>query len=161
MVATAIPQMNILIPIEDRVHTYYHRDDSNCATTTLKILSEHFTIPLHSQVIDAALGMHGAGGHGAQCGLVEGALLFIGIFGRSKGVVDEKIIDRCKNFAQGFEARFSSLACRELRPEGFSPENPPHLCEPLTCKAIHFAIEFLAGSEISSSEQYGKVHRCF
>ena len=147
--------MNNLFHVGDRVHTYYHRDDSNCATTALKILSEYFAVPLHGQMIDAALGMHGAGGHGAQCGLVEGALLFIGILGRSKGVVDEKIIKSCRNFARGFEARFTSLSCRHLRPEGFSPENPPHLCEPLTCRAINFAIEFLEDSEMYSNGQYG------
>lgn len=138
--------MKTIFPIEERVHTFYHSDDLNCAITTLKILCEHFNISLHSQVIDAAIGMHGAGGNGAQCGLVEGALLFIGILGRSKGIADDKIVNLCKAFGQEFQVRFSSLLCRELRPEGFSPDNPPHLCEPLTCKTIAFAIEFLEGS---------------
>ena len=44
-----------------RVHDYYWQQDLNCATTTLKILSEKFEIPLNKQVIDAAIGMHGAG----------------------------------------------------------------------------------------------------
>lgn len=140
--------MRIYFSVEDRVRTCYHRDDSNCVTTTLKILSERFNLPLQSQVMDAALGMHGAGGHGAQCGLVEGGLLFIGILGRAKRLGDNEIIDLCKKFGQGFETRFSSLLCRELRPEGFSPQNPPHLCEPLTCKTINYAIDFIAGSEI-------------
>lgn len=139
--------MKNLFPVEERVHTFYHHDDINCATTTLKILSEYFNIPLQSQVIDAAVGMHGAGGNGAQCGLVEGALLFIGILGRSERMADDKIIHLCKTFGHEFEVRFSSLACRDLRPQGFSPENPPHLCESLSCKTITFAIEFLEKRE--------------
>jgi len=31
------------------------------------------------QLLDAAVGMHGAGKYGAQCGLVEGSLMFIGL----------------------------------------------------------------------------------
>jgi hypothetical protein len=64
--------------VRERVHTYYWRNDINCAITTLKILSERFGIELSAQVIDSALGMHGAGEYGAQCGLVEGVLMFKG-----------------------------------------------------------------------------------
>ena len=34
-------------------------------------------------MLDAALGMHGAGKYGAQCGLAEGTLIFLGTFGRA------------------------------------------------------------------------------
>ena len=46
-------------------------------------------------------------------------------------------------FASEFERNFSSLRCRELRPGGFSPDDPPHLCECLSVKAIQFSYEFL------------------
>lgn len=131
--------------VTKRVHHYYYRDDHNCAVTTLKILAERFGVNLHSQVLDAALGMHGAGGFRAQCGLIEGALLFIGIYGKMRNLADEEIISWCKRFASDFEKKFTSLQCRELRPEGFSSDNPPHLCEELTCRANEFAISFIAG----------------
>ena len=131
--------------VQQRVHEYYWRDDANCATTTLKILSERFGVEVCDQVMDAALGMHGAGGYRAQCGLVEGALMFIGIAGRARGILEERIVDACKDFAQQFEGRFGSLLCAVLRPEGFRPDLPPHICEGLTCEAITMSAEFVAG----------------
>ena len=129
--------------INERVHHYYWDEDFNCATTTLKILSEIFRIELSPQTIDAAIGMHGAGAYGAQCGLVEGALMFLGIYGRVKGAADDVIISHCYHLAQEFENHFSSLICRILRPQGFRPENPPHLCEEITKKAILFTVDYL------------------
>ena len=128
-----------------KVHDYYWQQDLNCATTTLKILSENFEIPLNKQVIDAAIGMHGAGGFRAQCGLVEGALLFLGIFGRQRHIPDQHIVEQCYAFASEFQTCFGSLLCKELRPEGFHPDNPPHLCEQLTKDAIVFAVEYISG----------------
>ena len=131
--------------IQSRVARYYWRDDINCATTTLKILSEYFEVPLADQVIDGAIGMHGAGEYGAQCGLVEGTLMFMGIVGRSRVIPDETIIAACQDFAAAFENRFNSLSCAVLRPEGFDPENPPHLCEAFTCEAVAFTVDFVQG----------------
>jgi C_GCAxxG_C_C family probable redox protein len=129
--------------VQTRVARYYWRDDINCATTTLKILSEHFDFALSEQVIDGAVGMHGAGEYGAQCGLVEGALMFLGIMGRSRAIPDNDIISACRAFAEGFEKRFKSLSCAILRPAGFDPRNPPHLCEDFTCRAVGFSIGFI------------------
>jgi C_GCAxxG_C_C family probable redox protein len=138
--------------VSKRVHDYYWQRDLNCATTTLKILSEKFEIPLNEQVIDAAIGMHGAGGFRAQCGLVEGMLMFLGIFGRHHELPDQKTVKLCYNFASEFQTRFGSLLCRELRPEGFHPDNPPHLCEQLTKNAIIFAVEYIADSQRKGEE---------
>ena len=130
--------------VEERVHSFYWEQDLNCATSNLLLLAERFGVMLNSQVIDAALGMHGAGGYGAQCGLVEGGLLFIGIIGREKGIPDDAITQACQDFARVFEARFGSLLCRELRPQGFPPElTGEHICENLTVDAILFSITFV------------------
>lgn len=129
--------------VRSRVARYYWEDDINCATTTLNILAEHFGIEVHQQVKDAAVGMHGAGEYGAQCGLVEGALMFLGIIGGEKGMADEAVVEACRDFAAAFEQRFGSLNCRVLRPQGFRAENPPHLCESLTCEAIEFSLAFV------------------
>jgi len=130
--------------VHRRVTDYYWRDDLNCATTSLKILSEKFGIGLSDQVIDAAVGMHGAGEYGAQCGLVEGTLMFLGIAGRRQNIPDEAIIRACKTYARQFENRFRSLSCAALRPEGFDPQNAPHLCEAFTRDAVGFAIQFMS-----------------
>ena len=35
------------------------------------------------------------------------------------------------------------LNCAILRPQGFKPDNPPHLCEEITKKAIMFTLNYL------------------
>lgn len=129
--------------IQERVHDYYWRDDLNCVTSTLKILAERYQVELGGQLIDAVVGMHGAGGFRAQCGLVEGGLLFIGIIGRNARLPDADTIFTCRQYAEEFEKRFGSLLCRDLRPEGFAEHLPPHLCENLTCRAVAFGGEFI------------------
>lgn len=130
--------------IDAEVHQHYWEHDDTCAFTTLSIVSNLFDTPLESQVMNSALGMWGAGGHQAQCGLVEGALMFIGILGGQRGLNRDQISRLCGNFARGFEDQFGSLICRELRPAGFSPDNPPHICEDLSKRAIHFTTRFVA-----------------
>ncbi len=130
--------------VKRTVSKYYWEEDINCATTTLKTLSEVFEIELNSQVVDAAQGMHGAGEYGAQCGLVEGTLMFLGIFARENDIPDHAIVNSCKKFAGQFENRFNSLQCSILRPEGFTPDNPSHMCEPITCQAVEFSINFIS-----------------
>jgi C_GCAxxG_C_C family probable redox protein len=129
--------------IKERVHHYYWKEDLNCATTALRVLSEIFEVNLCSQVIDAATGLPGGGKFGAQCGLVDGPLMFIGILGKERGIENEKIANCCYNFSKEFQQNFGSLICKDLRPQGFKPENPPHLCEELTNSAIEFAVNHI------------------
>lgn len=129
--------------INERVHKYYWEDDFNCATTVLKTLESIYKINLEAQIIDSAIGMHGAGKFGAQCGLVEGSLMFIGIWGRKLGYNNKKIVEYCYGFANKFQNNFGSLVCRELRPQGFRKDNPPHLCEEVTKKAIEFTCNYI------------------
>ena len=129
--------------IHEKVQKYYQEDDLNCATTNLKILAHQFDITLNQQVINAAIGMHGAGTYGAQCGLVEGMLMFLGILGRTNSYSEQRIAEICKTYAGTFEKEFGSLLCSTLRPEGFGPEVPPHLCKNITEKAIFFNFNFI------------------
>ena len=41
------------------------------------------------------------------------------------------------------EKAFGSLRCLELRPTGFSENDPPHMCENLTCDGIEFAYQYI------------------
>lgn len=129
--------------VKNRISEYYRNEGLNCVATTLEILSEKFDFEIQQQLLDAASGMNGAGNYGAQCGLVEGMLMFLGARGKVNGLSDEEIKFECFNYAEKFESEFKSLRCSVLRPEGFNPENPPHICEPLTNKAIEFAIDFI------------------
>jgi hypothetical protein len=139
--------------INERVGEYFCRQNLNCATTTLLILAEHTGIDLSRQVLDAAVGIHGAGGYGAQCGLVEGTLMFLGILGRERRMPDKHIIEHCNRYGARFEATFASLLCHKLRPEGFSEDQPPHLCLGLTCRSIAFSVNFINQILRSSDNQ--------
>ena len=130
--------------ITARVRYYYWEKDVNCATTMLSTLAEIYQVKLEEQLLAAAAGMHGAGGYGAQCGLVEGALMFIGIMSAKKGLTKADAAKRCKNLANAFTAKFGSLRCCELRAGGFQQSDPPHLCEELTGKAISFVVRQFA-----------------
>jgi Putative redox-active protein (C_GCAxxG_C_C). len=129
--------------IRNRVHDYYWKDDINCVTTVLRILAEIYEIELNPQLIDSAIGLHGAGTFGAQCGLVEGSLMFIGILGKRMGYDIPTITEFCYSFAHDFQIKFGSLVCRELRPQGFSPDNPPHICENITRQAAQFTLDYI------------------
>lgn len=134
--------------IAERVHDFYWKDDLNCATTVFRILAECEGMAVPAQVLDAAAGMHGAGGHGAQCGLVEGPLMFLGLWGTSQGWSRAEVASHCRAYAGAFEASFGSLQCRVLRPQGFGPDQPPHLCEHLTLQAATFAADFMASRRL-------------
>ena len=129
--------------IAKRVHELYWEKDVNCATTSLLCLSELLEVELQPQVLQAAAGMHGAGGYRAQCGLVEGPLMFLGIYLHLLGKPKAEVVSACRRFAAEFEAAFGSLRCSRLRPTGFSENDPPHLCEGLTRRAIEFAYRFV------------------
>lgn len=129
--------------IAKRVHELYWEEDINCARTTLICLSELFKVTIEPQTIWSAIGLHGAGGYRAQCGLVEGALMFIGVYLHIQGKTEEEIISACYNFASAFDNTFSSLRCMELRSTGFSESDPPHMCENLTCNGIEFAYQYI------------------
>ena len=139
--------MNDRVPcgydIKARVHELYWEDDINCARTMLICLSELFSVTLEQQTVISAIGLHGAGGFRAQCGLVEGGLMFISIYDNQQGKSEGDIVSDCYDYAKAFEQEFHSLRCYDLRPAGFSENNPPHMCETLTSEAVNFAYSFI------------------
>jgi len=130
--------------IKKRVHELYWNEDINCARTTIICLSELFELAIEPQTLWSAVGLHGAGGYRAQCGLVEGALMFTGIYFHTQGKTEEDAVSACCHFASAFEQTFGYLRCFDLRPTGFSENDPPHMCENLTCRAIAFTYEYLS-----------------
>lgn len=75
--------------------------------------------------------------------LVEGALMFIGIYYDFFGKSEEEVIKACYDYAEIFEKQFGSLTCAGLLPSGFSPNDPPHMCETLACRTIEFAYRYI------------------
>lgn len=131
------------VTIKERVHELYWEQDINCARTTLTCLCELFHVNLEKQTLNSAIGLHGAGGFRAQCGLVEGTLMFMGIYFSSKGKSDTEIASICFQFADEFTQKYGSLLCYDLRPNGFTKDDKPHACENLTSEAIIFSSEFM------------------
>lgn len=138
--------------IKEKVHKLYWEQDINCARTALTCLGELFNVPLEEQTFHAAIGLHGAGGYRAQCGLVEGALMFIGIYFRQQGKADSEIVALCYQFAEEFTQKYGSLSCYDLRPNGFTENDPPHACEELTGDAVVFSSAFIQ-RKIEASRQ--------
>lgn len=131
------------VRIKERVHELYWKYDINCARTMLTCLCELYSISVEKQTLNSAIGLHGAGRFRAQCGLVEGALMFIGIYFSDQGRTEDDIASLCYKYADQFTQKFASLKCYDLRPNGFNEDDPPHACEELTCSAIEFASEFI------------------
>lgn len=143
--------------IRNRVHELYWNQNINCARTTILCLSELLEIKVEPQTLWSAVGLHGAGGYRAQCGLVEGALMFIGIYFHVLGRTEDEATTACYHFAAAFEETFGSLQCRELRPTGFSENDPPHMCEGLTCEGIGFAYQYILGFRKADGSTMGKI----
>lgn len=131
--------------ISDIVNHSYYTLDVNCAKTTLITLSKLFDFKLEEQVVQSATAMNGAGRSRGQCGLVEGMLMFLGVFFAARGQCDDTIVRMARKFTQKFQKEFNSISCKELRPGGFRPEDPKHMCAPLTLKTVQFCYDFIQG----------------
>lgn len=129
--------------IEQRVDFYHTQQGNNCAVLSLKIFSELFEFSMHDQVVQAASAMNGSGRFGAQCGLVEGMIMFLGVYGTHRGVPYLDILGLANRYAASFTARFGSLVCRDLRPQGFGPEVPKTQCHTLIVDAVEMGSQFL------------------
>jgi hypothetical protein len=156
--------------VADRVRRAYWDEDIPCVPTVLRTLGELFELRVGEQVYASCWGLNGAGNYGAQCGLVEGTLMFISLLAHREGINTVEMWQACADFASDFEQRFGSLQCRKLRPEGFNDDDPPHVCEELTVESIAFSAWFisdwfgielkLAGlkSVLHSGKTYGSCH---
>jgi len=119
---------------------------------SLRLLEEVYEFRIHSQVIDSALGLNGAGRYGGQCGLVEGFLMFIGLWARANQIDDVDAKNICFGFASEFEDRFGCLLCSELRPKAIElASNPQHVCEQLKVEAMFFGLNYLDRNMIMKS----------
>ena len=117
----------------------------NCATTTVIIMSKHFSTKIQSQVIDSLVGLPNGAEQKSLCGLVSGTLIFIGIYGKIKKLKRDQIKNICKKFSSEFIGKFGSIDCKDLKPEKISPEQTC-ICKELAYKAIDFSIDFIEKS---------------
>lgn len=122
--------------IRDRVQTYFVDGDDNCAMSTLRILGEYFETPLDLQVLDAAQCVPGAGGTGEACGLIMGALMFIGVWGAKHHHPRESLNLLAQRVTTYVQHQFGSVCCRDLQLEGG--------CGPLAVEMLFALIPVLA-----------------
>ncbi len=121
--------------IEQRVAAYFVSGENNCAMTVLRVLTEVFETPVAQPVIDAAQCMPGAGGVDHLCGLVSGALMFVGVWGGQHGLHRSVLRPVTSGFSQAVRERFGSLMCSDLRlADG---------CGPLAVAFLTFTIPYL------------------
>jgi C_GCAxxG_C_C family probable redox protein len=136
--------------IEDQVHYFYHEAGVPCGVATIRLLSEIFEYEINNQVLDSAVGMVGAGKYGAQCGIVEGGLMFISIYCRENNIEKKELFKLCYDWTQTFEEEMGSIVCKGLRPFPFTPEDAPkHLCVPITVKGVNLAVDFIKNRMIN------------
>ena len=120
--------------VQQRVAAYFVTGDNNCAMTVLRVLAETFETPVAQPVIDAAQCMPGAGGVEHLCGLISGALMFVGVWGAQQGLHRQTLRPLTSGFSQAVQERFGSLMCSDLRPvEG---------CGPLAVAFLTFTISY-------------------
>lgn len=136
--------MTLVEFVADRVRVAYLDEDIPCVPTVLRTLGESFELEISEQVYASCWGLNGAGNYGAQCGLVEGVLMFISLLASREGIDTLDMWQACADFASDYEQRFGSLQCRTLRPEGFHADDPPDVCEVLTVESIVFSARFIS-----------------
>ncbi|MCK5126643.1 MAG: C_GCAxxG_C_C family protein [candidate division Zixibacteria bacterium] len=129
--------------IEDKIKIYFEIEEHNCAVCVIKVLSERFDFPIEQQTLDACLAQNGLGQYGAQCGLITGATMFLGIVAAQNNWEKEKLYLHTRELTALFEKKFKSLLCSAIRPEGFHEDNPPYICQPRTVDALEIFIDYL------------------
>lgn len=135
--------------ISEEVHKLYWEEDKNCAMTTLIILCNRHEVELHSSVVDSLTSMPGLGKNGLTCGIVIGAVMFVSLYCKANEVKEADIQKHTNLIVRGFKDEFGSELCSILRPEGFKPTNPPHLCEKLTVKAIEYLDNYVVNNIVA------------
>ena len=127
--------------IQQRVATLFSTGENNCAMTVLRVYSEIFETPVDAQVIDAAWCMPGAGGVKHLCGLVGGAVMFVGVWGAQQELHRKALSPITRALNGAIQEQFGSLDCRDLRREKG--------CSALASEFLNFTVPILA-SEFES-----------
>ena len=122
----------------------------NCTGTAMSTVPEPccslpgraVRVTYEPQTLNAAVGLHGAGGYRAQCGLVRQSHVCRSLF-KWAWLGGGAIVSACYRFAEAFSGEFGSLTCSICVRADFSPDDPPHRCEALTCRAVEFTYKFM------------------
>jgi hypothetical protein len=108
----------------------------SCAQTMLVALASLHDTEIGSQLMDACSGLEGLR---SGCGLIDAALLFIGLYFRKLGFAKERIRELCDRYALEFARQYTSDRCSEIR----RAVGATHGCGSLAVDAALFACRFI------------------
>ncbi|MFA5828869.1 MAG: C-GCAxxG-C-C family protein [Candidatus Gracilibacteria bacterium] len=129
------------------------KQDYNCGEVVVRTVANNLKIKLPIVAKKISSAMNGGGRAGAQCGILEAGLLILSLLcGRadSKQPRDPLQILAYK-LTKKFENEYGNLLCRNIRPEGFKPDQINNICEERIIYGIIFLLNFF--EEISNLEK--------
>lgn len=129
--------------IDKQVHENYWEKDLNCATNILMLLSELTDIKLDKQILHSVSGFDGVNPLIAQCGLMSGALMFLGIYGREKNIPNSQLKSYSYDYSKYFQRKFGDTGCNSLNGKNSSLNLSPFSCEILTKDVVKFTFDFI------------------
>ncbi len=129
--------------VRSLVHHYYNVCDINSAKTTLYCLGELLGVSIKTQAIQAASGLYNMSRGKDGYGLLNGAVMFMGILFSKKNMAEREISNICTRFADKFQEKFGSVINRDLG----SSKEALRLKEEMTVNAILFDYDFLSEVE--------------
>lgn len=135
--------MDILNFVDKEVHENYWEKDLNCCTNILMLLSEIKGIKLDKQVLYSVSGMHGLNPSAAPCGLLSGALMFLGIYGREKNIPNSQLTRHYYEYSKYFQRKFGDTSCKNLNKRKDALGLLPFSCEDLTKTVVIFTSDFI------------------
>ena len=135
--------MNLHNFIDKEVHENYWERDYNCATNILMLLSEIEGIKLDKQVLYSVSGLHGVDPMIAQCGLLSGGLMFLGIYSCEKNIPNSQLSKYYYDYSKYFQRKFGDTGCQNLNGNSKSLGLKPYACEDLTKDVVEFTINFI------------------
>jgi hypothetical protein len=111
-------------------------DNRSCAQTLLLCLGYLNKTEIGDQLLTACIGFEGMQ---SRCGLIDAALLYMGIFFTDNGFSKENIKAICNEYITRFSEQYSSDRCSDIcRAVGGT-----HSCESLAVDAALFAYRFI------------------
>jgi hypothetical protein len=125
--------INTILGVKGDV-TRLYEEGRSCAQTMLICLGNLNGVIIKPQLLSAASGLKGS-----RCGLVDAALLFIGLYFSGRGLNNDEISALCSEYSRLFNKQYGSDSCQTLSPAGGST----HSCESLTVDAVLFAYQFI------------------
>jgi len=109
--------------LKDLLGKYYFDGNYNCAETILRAGNEYYNLGLHDRDM-IMVAAYGAGIQtGSTCGAVlAGASILSMKYVEAKAHESEDIRPVVNKLIRAFNAEYSSILCKDIKPQSFKPE---------------------------------------